>query len=93
MAIKHYIIALNVDKAIFHVFLWWMPLPQRFLSSKTVLIDQSTSPPLDAIGRSWRKVTKDKHVLLFKQKRTFLLFVLKMIRVNFLKKRELLRRV
>lgn len=51
MAIKHYIIALNVDKAIFHVFLWWMPLPQRFLSSKTVLIDQSTSPPLDAIGR------------------------------------------
>ena len=43
MAIKHYIIALNVDKAIFHVFLWWMPLPQRFLSSKTVLIDQSTS--------------------------------------------------
>ena len=27
--------------------------PQRFLSSKTVLIDQSTSQPLDAIGRSF----------------------------------------
>ena len=53
MAIKRYIFALNVDKAIFHVFLWWMPLPQRFLSSKTVLIDQSTSQPLDAIGRSF----------------------------------------